>query len=727
MSHALIPAQEWWTAEEIAAAELPDMPATKRGTNLLADRLAWQAQSDLARRRAGKGGGWEYSWKLFPARAQRKLLKDASAPVAPKRPTEAMNRDDAWSWFEKLPETVKKKARDRLLILQMIEAFEQSSGLGRDAAVRAIARDKGVGVRTIWDWFGMIAGVRADDRLAYLAPRNRAAAERPRGKEYDLGFFDYLKSLYLRLAGPTFTDCYRDAVKVAEAKGWQYLPERTMRRHMDRLVPRQVQVLAREGDEAVAQLYPAQIRDKTALHAMEVVNSDTHTFDVFVQWPHVQGEDPKKNPPCRPHMVMYQDVFSGMVLSYRVDKATTAFAVQMAAGDMIEDYGIPKHILFDNGRENAAKKITGGAANRFRFKVKEDDVKGLFTQLGCQIHWATPYHGQAKPIERAFRDMAQSIAKDVRFDGAYTGNKPTAKPEDYGSRAVPLETFLKVLAERIAEHNTRQNRRSPTAYQRSFAEVFEESYATSVISKATAAQRRLWLLGSEGLRAESKTGAITFQKNRYWADWMLDIAKQEVIIRFDLGDFWAGLHVYSRAGAYLGHAPVTEAVGFLDQEEAIAHNRARNEFKAATRRLLAAHRKYTATQAGNLLNEVAPVETPLPEAKLIKPIFGKPARSPAEAPVHEVRQGSDLTPEAARFQSEMVSNVLSMESKRTEVRPFEEREIDRFKTAISLERQIEAGATVTPEQLRWLRAYQNSSEYRGQLLVWESVGDTFFG
>jgi len=43
---------------------------------------------------------------------------------------------------------------------------------------------------------------------------------------------------------------------------------------------------------------------------------------------------------------------------------------------------------------------------------------GLFTSLGCQIHFATPYHGQAKPIERAFRDMAKSIELDPRFAGA---------------------------------------------------------------------------------------------------------------------------------------------------------------------------------------------------------------------------------------------------------------------------------------------------------------------
>src|SRR5690606_36743207 len=129
----------------------------------------------------------------------------------------------------------------------------------------------------------------------------------------------------------------------------------------------------------------------------------------------------------------------------------------------------------------------------------EADIPGLFTALGCEIHWATPYAGQSKPIERAFRDMCDAIAKDPRFAGAWTGNRPDAKPENYASKAVPFETFLAVVAEGIEEHNLRQGRRSAVAWGRSFAEVFAESYEKAPIRKATEAQRRLWLMGAKGL------------------------------------------------------------------------------------------------------------------------------------------------------------------------------------------------------------------------------------
>ena len=56
----IVPAQEWWTADELADSGLPDLPTTKRRINALADREDWRAHPEFTRRRAGRGGGWEY-------------------------------------------------------------------------------------------------------------------------------------------------------------------------------------------------------------------------------------------------------------------------------------------------------------------------------------------------------------------------------------------------------------------------------------------------------------------------------------------------------------------------------------------------------------------------------------------------------------------------------------------------------------------------------------------
>ena len=697
----LTPAQEWWTPAQIAESGLPDLPKTRQGVDALADRLHWRAVAKFARRRAGKGGGWEYSWKLFPNAAQRALIEEAVAP----RAAEARARDEVWAWYEALPQSVKAKAEARLLTIQKVEALEPA--IGRFLAVDQVARIDGVGARTIWSWLAMIEGVAAHDRLAYLAPRNRATEQRPRAKECSPEFFDALASNFLRLAGQPFTDCYRAAVIIARAKGWDILPERTMRRRLDARVSRPTQVLAREGVEALQRRYPAQVRDKTSLVAMEAVNADFHKWDVFVRWPAPFGQN-EPGPVIRPQMVVFQDIFSGRILSWRIDQTPNSTAVQLAAGDMIETFGIPQHVLFDNGREFAAKAITGGAATRYRFKVREDDPHGLFEALGCKVHWASPYHGQAKPVERAFRDMCSSIAKDVRFDGAYTGNTVLDKPEDYGSRAVELEYFIKVVGEGIAEHNARQGRRSEVAWDRSFIEVFDESYTSAPIRKATEAQRRMWLLGSEELRADSKTGEVWFMGNQFWDPWMAGIAGQRVVARFDPAEFHAGLHIYAQDGAYLGHAQVRQAKGFFDADEARIHSRARKDWMNAEKKALAAARKYDALTLGTMLDAVATIDPVPVEAKVVKPVFGKPGKPDAAA-------------RAAR-----PAEIATLAAHRPAPPPVEgAREL--FRRALDLERRIAAGEAVTVEQERWLLGYQTHPDYVAERVLWDAAGDSIFG
>ena len=591
--------------------------------------------------------------------------------------------------------------------------------MGRHVAVQAVARASGVGVRTVWSWFALIEGVRVDDRLPYLAPRHMAAAERPRSKDCDPDFFAVIKGDFLRPEAPPFTDCYRRALRIAEKRGWDTLPERTMRRRLDATVSVPMQILARKGIDAVKRMYPVQTRDKTAMVVLEAVNADFHKFDVFVRWPAPKGEAATI---IRPQMVAFQDIFSGRILAWRLDVTPNSTAVMLCAGDMIETWGIPAHVLLDNGREFAAKAITGGASTRYRFKVKEDDIPGLFTGLGCTIHWATPYSGQSKPIERAFRDMCSSIAKDPRFAGAYTGNRPDAKPENYGSKAIDLETFLAVLGEGIEEHNTRQGRRSEVAWGRSCAEVFDESYAVAPIKKATEAQRRLWLLGAENIRADKHTGAVWFQGNEFWTDWMHQVAGQRVVIRFDPAAFWDGIHVYSADGAYLGQAPVRRKVGFFDADEARVHSRARNDWLRAERARLDALHRYTAVQIGEVLDAITPVERAKPESKVVKPVFGRPDVARPDAGRFASVPAVPASPDVVEAQAAIVVDLAARQ-----LPPTEETARDRFKRALEIERALEADREVTRDQERWLSRYQTTPEYRAERLVWEDFGEAYLG
>lgn len=688
---------EWWTATQIADAKLPDLPGTQRGVQAHIDRHNWCAHRDFARRRKGRGGGWEFSWKLFPHRAQQKLLAEAT----PTSETPEMGRDEAWAWFESLTSEVKDKARARLAALQEVEAL-QAGGMARDLATRQVAKRLDVSARTIWNWAAMVEGVRADDRLPFLAPRHQAATRKLRLAECDELFMDVLKADYLRPEAPAFTACYRRAIKIAQTNGWTVLNEKTARRHLDRDVSALTQVYCRKGVDAVKRLYPAQTRDRMALHALEAVNADYHRFDVFVRWP--TGEI------VRPQMCAFQDIYSGRLLSWRVDQTPNKVGVALALGDMIERFGIPDHVLLDNGREFANKFLTGGVPTRFRFKVKDDDIAGILPTLGCEVHWATPYSGQSKPIERAFRDLCEDIARDPRFAGAYTGNRPDAKPENYGNAAIPLARFLEVVAEGIEEHNARSGRRGQTTMGKSIIETFEASYSRAPIRTATDEQRRLWLMGAEGLRADAKTGVVRFHNNEFYSEWMIGIAGEKIVARFDPADFRQGLHIYALDGRYLGHADMRIAAGFFDLEEARDHAAARRRWIKAEREAAEAARKLRVAELGDYLDAARSTDAPraAPETQVVRPaVFDRKPRPavPVEAP------------EVAAARTALVADFAARKAQEA---PKEDDARSRFAWAIEINARLEAGEPVSRDDERKLISYRNTPEYRAQKLLAEA-------
>ncbi len=202
------------------------------------------------------------------------------------------------------------------------------------------------------------------------------------------------------------------------------------------------------------------------------------------------------------------------------------------------------------------------------------------------MHWTKPYSGQSKPIERAWRDFASDNAKHPAFAGAYTGANPTAKPENYASKAVQLETFISVVAEGIADHNARTGGRSDVCKGKySFDQVFEESYRRSVITKATEEQRRLWLLPAEQITVSRRDGVIEIEGNRYWAEFLEEHRGTKVVVRLDPQDLQADIHVYRMEGVYLGAAKCVAKTGFADKDSARRHQQAYKAFARANRDL----------------------------------------------------------------------------------------------------------------------------------------------
>ncbi|MEO1472780.1 MAG: transposase domain-containing protein [Pseudomonadota bacterium] len=690
--------QEWWSISEIAEARLPGFPTTVRNIQNKATTEHWQSDPERARRRAGRGGGWEYHRDLFPAAAQSALIRsdEVARKLAetPAEKTKGRDRDEAWASFERLPQSVKAKAQDKLAVLDAVERLVQC-GQTKHAAVKAVATERGKGARTIWNWIGEIEGVRRDDRLAYLAPRHRTAPRKVERAKCSPEAWEYLKSEYLRQGEVLFTASYDNLVKVAAKQGWEIPSARTLRRKIEREIPADVRVLTRKGNQALKDLYPAQVRDKTALHAMEVVNADFHKWDVMVTW---GGKE------LRVQTCVWADIYSGFILSWRHATDPNARTVQLAAGDMIERYGIPGHAILDNGKEFAAKWITGGAEHRFRGHVRDEDVSGILTSLGIQTVFTQPYSGQSKPIERTFKEFCNRIAKDIRFDGAYVGNRPGARPEGYKG-PVPFELFADVVEQGIHAHNARISH-GQVCQGRSPEDAFRSSYAMSEIRKASEAQRRLFMLGAKRRKADRTNGEILFMGNKYWSPWMVNIAGQPVVIRFDPDALYEGVFVYTAKDEYIDFAECHEAQGFLNVDAAREHGKARRSYMKGVRIQRDAELTMTKAEAGKLLSEamadIVPAEPP--EAAIIRPVFTAKTKAPTRA------EPRTLSAEEIAAHQAIIAEFKAPPKPKVSA---EDEALERFRNALALEARIGAGEDIDPASRDALREYQATPEYRG--------------
>ncbi|MGR0183398.1 transposase domain-containing protein [Azospirillum aestuarii] len=415
--------------------------------------------------------------KVEIAAARLALETVASQPAAnddPVAEAAAASTDAAvgWAWFDRQPQVTKDEARRKADALDAVAALVEQ-GMPLTAARETIAKTIGDSARTLIRWSGKVKGLPRADWLPALADQycgsTRTAYCTPEA-------WEAFKADYLRQEQPTASSCYYRLQRAATTEGWTIPSLKTIERRIETEIPKPVLILMRNGPEALKRSFPHQTRDRSSFVAMQAVNADGHKFDVFVKWP--------DGTISRPVIVAFQDLYSGKILSFRIGRSESAELVRLAIRDMVGRWGIPEQCYLDNGRNFASKWITGGTATRFRFKVKDDEPSGALTDLRVNIHWTTPYWGQAKPIERAWLDFTDVISRHPVCAGAYTGNNPMAKPENYGSKAVPIATFEALVAQEIAAHNARPGRRSPTCAGRSLDETFAESYARAVVRRA---------------------------------------------------------------------------------------------------------------------------------------------------------------------------------------------------------------------------------------------------
>ncbi|MDE6426175.1 MAG: Mu transposase C-terminal domain-containing protein [Ruminococcus sp.] len=247
--------------------------------------------------------------------------------------------------------------------------------------------------------------------------------------------WDMFYTLYMTLQRRSIKWCY-DKTKLA----FPDIPSVSAFERKVKTIPEYAILKYHTGTKAFNDAMPHMIRDKSGVMSNDIWCSDHHRADVFVKndTGHV----------IRPWITIFTDIRSTKVMSFIVREAdpnTTVVKKCLRLG--IEKHGVPNEIYTDNGKDYTAKKLS------------EEYPLSVMNVLGIGKITATPYHGQAKPVERFFRTLEERFGKMFY---SYAGNDAKKRPEHMqktnkvldGDKNIPtLEFYIEQLAKYIDEYN----------------------------------------------------------------------------------------------------------------------------------------------------------------------------------------------------------------------------------------------------------------------------------
>jgi len=625
---------EWFTSSELAGT--PGLPATDRQIRNIIKTLSDEAPEKVRQRKGSKAN--EIHISILPPTVQAALLRKAGKVVVggmtldlPKPKAPRYCKEQLWSHWGKANTKAHEKAKARVAAVQAVHALVQN-GSSMMEAYQHISDEFAIALPTLRRYCAAVKGFDNTDWLAVLLPKHKESATANRKAKLapiSDSAWEYFKADYLRNEKPNASSCYERLKLAAKEHGWVIPSIDSLKRRINLEIPRPQQVILREGEHALMQLYPPQVRTIAELEAMQWINGDGYQHNVFVKW--FNGEV------LRPKTWFWQDVYSRKIIGYRCDVSENTDSIRLSLMDVCSKYGIPREITIDNTRAAANKWLTGGVPNRYRFKVKEDDPLGIIPMMGIKLHWSSVLlgkgHGQAKPVERAFGvgGADELFDKHPALAGCYTGPNPMAKPDNYGDRAVDAEEFLRVLAEGVAMYNAKVGRQTEACHGvMSFDQAFEQSYRQATVRKATRDQLLVMLLQSEATRVSKhgtiqleSGGTIASRSNRYYHQELAQFAGQKVIARFDPQNLHATVMVTTLQGLHICEAECLEKVAFGDTQQAREHKRKRTQFVKANKQAALAQKSMSALEAAALLPSIS--SEPAPETKVVEMVRPAPA------------------------------------------------------------------------------------------------------
>ena len=660
---------EFKTAAEWVSTQLWQLPRTERAIQIMAKREDWQQLgSKKARKRRGRGGGWEYHISCLPKAAQsdfllRQNVTNTETHTAERAPTgvslaprsatalSARQRRVMEARSVVLREVDRRvfveRVSRRRAILALVEdaawdlhCVEQGRNdqcvltpellqAARDANDRSKGdRGKVLSLRGVYNW---LEAYEADGAVALAPAVTRHRQEHPEWLNGFLRFYCTLAKISIghalekygaSLPRDAFVPSYDQAKRALKAL-------RGTSRFLDAH-------RGREGRLALKARLGFITRTLEGLDPTTIYTADGKTFDALV-------EHPLHHRPFRPEITTVLDVVTRKIVGWSVGLVEDTVVVAEALRRACDTHGIPAIFYSDRGAGYRNRQINHATL-------------GLCARLGITTTHSLPYNSQARGlIERVGGTVWNRLAKDL----------PTYMGED-------MDREARRLVDRRVDKEIRQLGASPTlptfAEFRDAAEAAIAAYNDRlhgnlrVFNPLTRRHRKatpneVWAdFGKRGFepvpldaheaddlfrpveRRKVHRGQVSFNTNHYFDQRLEPFHGMEVLVGYDIFD---ASKVWVRKLEHENGAPVAGALicvaCFFNNKHAYVPKSMRDsavERRARGRlKRIEAHRREALEEANPALR--------IDHAPALPGTFPAPSTRPAEAVTPQAGDGRD--------------------------------------------------------------------------------------
>lgn len=348
-------------------------------------------------------------------------------------------------------------------------------------------------------------------------------------------WYDVFKQLWLKEGCPSLNSCWQGTLGWAKIEdsdfNFKTFPSGIS---FKRAVEAQYNISqiyrARYGDFMWRKKYGYYIdRDYSNVKPGDCWVSDHAQLDVMVL--------SKDGVPSCPWITVWQDFTTGKWLGW------TLFIGNPNSDRIFEtwyktalEFGLPKEILIDNGKDYRSKDFAGGRPKAHSgLVVGEEDAKvSMVHRMGIEVHFSEPYNSQAKPIERGFNTLKEALSKhEIGYRGGNVVERPEILQSVIKKGLIPTFEEFKPRFDYLIKEVINKNPNNGKLHKgRSRDKMFEdECVGLRMVAKE---ELKLFCQRTTKPIRIGRTGVVDRVDNiTYYADWMLTRQKEYVYMRRD--------------------------------------------------------------------------------------------------------------------------------------------------------------------------------------------------